>query len=204
MQMKTFAVTIALTVCTAPAFAIGPSFCGAPTLPPGARLVCSSPELSRIDLAYGQAYYVMRQIVGQPGWQDLKVATINYENDTLRVCGVPMSGPLPPNTQALVACVGRADEAQRTAWLGRLTGAALEEARRPVEQHLALQQRLQATGFLPADSQHTPAGPCIVDATRLAQRLRTPLTSGLTGVARANIATTGTDSRMPITNLPKR
>jgi hypothetical protein len=145
-----------LSMCAAgsPAMATGPSFnCAATALLPGAKLICSTPELSRIDLAYAQVYYVLRQQLGETGWKDLKLATLAYENDALKRCGVPASGPLPPDTQAMGVCLGQAYEQQRAAWLSHLTGPALEEARRPVELHLALQQRLQAARFLSSDAQ---------------------------------------------------
>ena len=115
---------IGLSGASAPALAIGPSYdCAAPGLPPGAKLICSSPELSRLDLAYAQAYYVMRQVVGPAGWQNLKLATIAFENDASRQCGVPLSGAMPAYTQPLITCLGQAWEQHKMTWLAGLVGA---------------------------------------------------------------------------------
>jgi hypothetical protein len=96
-----------------------------------------------------QAYYALRQQVGETGWQALKVEAVDFENRTLQRCGVPAAGLLPPDPGPWVACLTAAYERQRTVWLSRLSGQAAEEARRPIERHVALQRDLQSLGFLP-------------------------------------------------------
>ena len=82
-------------------------------------------QSTRLHGQSDQVTIVRRQIVGPSGWQDLKVATINFENDALRQCGVPLSGPLPTPTQPLITCLGQAYMQHRAAWLSGLAGAAL-------------------------------------------------------------------------------
>ena len=139
---------VLLAVTAAPAWAIGPSFDCAAVHTPAAQLICSSPDLSRIDLMFVQAYYALRQQVGPAGWQTLKAEAVDFENRTLRRCGVPAAGLLPPDPRPWVACLSAEYERQRTVWLSRLTGAAREEASRPVDQHVTLQRDLQSLGFL--------------------------------------------------------
>jgi Resolvase, N terminal domain len=56
---------------------------------------CGSPDLSRIDLTFVQAYYALRQQVGEAGQQALKVEAVDFGNRTLRRCGVPLTGSPP-------------------------------------------------------------------------------------------------------------
>ena len=128
---------------------VGPSFDCAAVHTPAAQLICSSPDLSRIDLMFTQTYYALRQQVGEAGWQALKVEAVDFENRTLQRCGVPATGLLPPDPGPWVACLSAAYERQRGVWLSRLSGPALEEAQRPIDQHVALQRDLQSLGFLP-------------------------------------------------------
>jgi hypothetical protein len=133
------------------ASAIGPSFDCSAVSTPLASLICASPELSRIDLEFVQAYYALRQQVGQPSWQALKLEAIAFQERTMQRCGIPPSGPAPANDSTMITCVRLAYEWQRDNWRSRLTGAAAEEASRPIDEHLALQRDLQALGFLPAN-----------------------------------------------------
>jgi predicted outer membrane repeat protein len=129
--------------------AIGPSFDCNTERAPLAQFICTSPDLSRADLEFVQAYYALRQQVGPAGWQALKREDIDFQHRTDVRCGIAPSGALPPDTAALAACLRLGYTMQRSIWLSRLSGAALEEARRPVEQHVALQRDLQWLGFLP-------------------------------------------------------
>ena len=58
------------------------------------------------------------------------------------------------------ACLLSEMEAQRGRWMSQLSGPALEEASRPIEQHVALQERLLQLGYLPnraaADGEYGP------------------------------------------------
>jgi len=149
--MRQAALTAVLLVLasTAPAWAIGPGFDCAKIRTPLARFICGSPALSRDDLAFVQAYYALRQQVGPAGWPALKQEDLGFQKQTSSRCGISPSGALPPDAAGLTACLARRYAKQRSTWLSRLTGAALAEASRPVEQHVGLQRDLQALGFLP-------------------------------------------------------
>ena len=129
--------------------AIGPSFDCNTEQTPEAQFICASPDLSRADLEFVQAYYALRQQAGPAGWQALKREDIDFQHRTDVRCGIAPSGALPPDAVALAGCLRLGYTAQRSLWLARLNGAAREEASRPVEQHVALQRGLQALGFLP-------------------------------------------------------
>jgi len=128
---------------------VGPSFDCAAGHSPITDLICSSADLSRIDLTFVQAYYALRQQVGETGWQALKAEALDFQNRTMQRCGVPATGSLPPEPGPWVVCLSAAYERQRAVWLSRLSGPAAEEAGRPIEQHIALQRDLQTLGFLP-------------------------------------------------------
>ena len=131
------------------AWAIGPSFDCNAVHRPMTQLICARPDLSRTDLRFVQAYYALRQKVGEAGWQALKQEVVGFQRKVLQQCNVPVAGPLPLDTAGMAACVQQAYEAQRTAWLSQLSGPAAEEANRPVERHVELQKHLQKLGFLP-------------------------------------------------------
>lgn len=132
------------------AWALGPSFDCDKFRRPETQLICATPDLSRAELAFTQTYYALRQTVGEDGWQRLKTESIDFSTVTLRQCRVPSSGSLPPDTSDMVSCLARAYERQRAAWLSRLSGPAADEARRPIERHVALQSLLRDKGFLPS------------------------------------------------------
>jgi hypothetical protein len=136
-----------LTTCRA--LAVGPSYDCAQAQTPMQKFICSSPALSKIDLEFVQPYYALRQQVGPSDWQSLKVDAVNFDDRMLQECGVAPSGELPTDRNALEQCVSNAYLAQKAQWRSQLHGAALEEASRPIEQHIALQARLQALGYLP-------------------------------------------------------
>ena len=136
-----------------PAWAIGPSFDCRQAQSAAQQLVCASPELSRIDMEYVQTYYAMRQQIGEAGWQAFKRQTIASQNETLRFCGIPLSGPLLHADNQMLYCFGESFKRQRTAWLALLGPPASQEAKRPIEQHISLQRELKVLGFLSADAQ---------------------------------------------------
>ena len=146
------AVALLLTSAYTAAQAIGPSFDCSKAATPAQQLICSGPELSRIDLEYNQAYYAMRQQVGVSGWQALKVEAIAFQNQAVQRCGIPQSGSLPSDARTAAACLGTAFLEQRAVWIRRLQAAGAEEASRPPEEHIELQRRLQALGYLPSDA----------------------------------------------------
>jgi peptidoglycan hydrolase-like protein with peptidoglycan-binding domain len=141
-----------LTMHAAPALAIGPSFDCDKVATPLGRLICADAALSRIDLEFGQAYYALRQQVGPAGWQSLKVEDIDFVNSVTPACGLTASAQVGVDQSAALACVAGLYQHQRSIWASRLNGAAADEAGRPVEQHLALQQQLKALGYLPASA----------------------------------------------------
>ena len=141
--------TVLLAVTGGSGRAVGPSFDCNAVRTPLAQFICGSPDLSRTDLEFVQAYYTLRQQVGPGGWQALRQEDVDFQSRVEAQCGIAPSGDLPPDTTALAACLRQGYMAQRSLWLSRLSAAALEEARRPVEQHVGLQRDLQALGFLP-------------------------------------------------------
>ena len=97
-----------------------------------------------------QSYYALRQQIGPDGWQSLKVEAVNFEYHATQQCGISPSGTLPPDRTALEQCLIQSYDTQAAIWRSRLQQPALEEASRPIEQHIALQGRLQTLGYLPS------------------------------------------------------
>jgi uncharacterized protein len=129
---------------------VGPSYDCAKAQTPAQTFVCSDAALSRADLEMAQPYYVLRQLVGRDDWKGLLHEAVGFQDQTAYDCRITDAGELPPDQTTLKTCLLAAYQAQRQVWLRRLWGPGLEEALRPIEQHVALQARLQALGYLPA------------------------------------------------------
>jgi hypothetical protein len=141
-------------------------------------LICSDAVLSRTDLELVQPYYVLRQLVGKDGWKDLLYEAIDFQNQTAYDCKIDDAGVLPTDLPRLKACLTAAYKAQRRVWLQKLQGAGREEAERPIDQHIALQARLQALRYLPAtasiDGVYGIATRAAIVAWQTAQQLPVP------------------------------
>lgn len=124
--------------------------CAEALRPPIAELVCDNPNLARADFSLAQVYYALRQQVGESGWPALRQEYLGFIGGIGPGCAVPRTGTLPSPADPMTVCVQREYENQRDNWLGRLTGPAAEEARRPADDQIALQRRLQELGYLPA------------------------------------------------------
>jgi uncharacterized protein/peptidoglycan hydrolase-like protein with peptidoglycan-binding domain len=122
---------------------IGPSFDCTKAVRPLALMICASPELSRDDLRFVQAYQALRQRVGEAGQRQLRQEAVDFDNSVLRLCGVPETGA----AAGSLDCVGAQYNRQMSYWAAKLTGAASEEANRGIERHIALQRDLCALGY---------------------------------------------------------
>jgi hypothetical protein len=174
----------------------GPSFpCPSPR-DPLAQLICENPPLSRLDLAFVQTYQSLRQQLVEPAQQlALRQESVDFGLAVRSTCGIALAqsanskAPLPPAAPPwATGCVIQAYERQRAIWQSNLTGAAAEEAARPIEQQIALQGALQTLKFL---APNDPLDGVFGGATRAAiiawQNSAGRETSGLLGNSDARI-----------------
>jgi len=154
MKRAFVAASVAVSLLSTRAWAqqYHPDFsCAAP--PPNngvALMLCQNSDAAKHELMFDQTYYALRQIVGKDGWKALKQSIILDENAANQGCGLPIPGEgdqsIPPNgAECYIGAIDRLTEKYRT----RLAGAALEEAQRPIDQHIQLQQKLIDAGYLP-------------------------------------------------------
>ena len=129
---------------------LGPASIAPPPADQAHKSSVLSPDLSQTELALTQAYYALRWQAGPAGAAPLSQEDLDFENQTVQQCRVPRNGQLPPDAAGIAACMQRAYEHQRANWMSRLTGPAAEEAARRLEDHVALQRKLQLSGFLPS------------------------------------------------------
>jgi uncharacterized protein/predicted aspartyl protease len=129
---------------------VGPSFDCGTAASPLTLLICSNPQMSRLDLSFNQAYWALYQQVGPTGQPALREQDIAFIDQVEAQCGLPQSGPLTMEERHSLPCVEAAYENMRNGWLARLQGPAREEAGRRPEEHIRLQEDLQQLGFLPA------------------------------------------------------
>ncbi len=115
-----------------------------------ATMLCQNSEAAKHELIFDQTYYALRQIVGKAGWKALKQEAI-ADDDVLKECIGPdaMDGTLP---KADPQCYISKMDGITQKYKARLSGSALEEASRPIEQHIALQQKLIDLGYLPSSA----------------------------------------------------
>jgi S1-C subfamily serine protease/uncharacterized protein len=128
---------------------IGPSFDCSKAASPLTYLICGDAQLSRVDLAFNQAYWALFQQLGVVGQVQLKEQDLEFIQQVQGQCDLPISGPLTETATQSRNCVESAYEKMRDAWIGQLTGPAREEATRAPEEHVKLQGDLQRLGFLP-------------------------------------------------------
>ena len=139
-----------VAVAAGPARAIGPGFDCAKADTPLAEAICASPDLSRLDLQFNQAYQALRHQLAPPGRSALVEQAVGFTGKVEAACGLAASGPAPVVSPTLLACIDGQYRGQRQAWLAHLSGPAREEATRPLRQHIALQRDLLALGDLAA------------------------------------------------------
>lgn len=115
-----------------------------------ATMLCQNSEAAKHELIFDQTYYALRQIVGKEGWKALKQEAI-ADDDVFKACVGPETadGALP---RADPYCYISTMDALTQKYRRRLSGSALEEASRPIDQHIALQQKFIDLGYLPAGS----------------------------------------------------
>jgi clan AA aspartic protease (TIGR02281 family) len=167
---------------------IGPSFdCGKDATYPLSLLLCADPDLSRLDLRFGQAYWALYQQLGPAGQPQLRAENQAFFDQVQEQCGLPKSGALIAEVWHSRDCVRSAYQRMREVWLSRLTGPARQEAIRSPEEHLALQQALQILGFLPPSPIDGVYGPVTRSSILAWQSARGLATTGLLGDADANL-----------------
>lgn len=123
------------------------------------RSICGDRTLWETDLAFVQAYQILRHQYGEQGEAQLRNQARTFNNIVSRDCGViaarpyghPGAGPDPRRN--ITMCIAARYREQRAEWLIGLSGPAREEAERPISEHIALQQRLLDSGYLPPGSQ---------------------------------------------------
>ena len=160
IPQKYFYVTVCflslpLTV-SAHAARVGPSFACPRPAPADvvAQMICDNAAASREELSFEQPYYALRWSRGQTAWKSLKTQAIAMDTQLRAACGFPSTGSatqtLPPNADQ---CYVQQAENDRTALLSELSGSALQEASRAVEQQIAIQQKLIDLGYLSNNTQ---------------------------------------------------
>ncbi len=118
-----------------------------------AAMLCRDSEAAKHELEFDQVYYALRQRVGPDGWDALKREVIADQNAMNMQCGLPVPGVADQTVPADGAsCYIAGMDGLAEKYRGRLSGAALEESRRPLDEHIALQQKLIDGGWLPAGS----------------------------------------------------
>ncbi|WP_367159914.1 peptidoglycan-binding domain-containing protein [Kozakia baliensis] len=112
-----------------------------------AQLLCHDSEAAKHELIFDQTYYALRQIVGKQGWKALKQEAI-ADDDHLKEC-VATTPATEGAPSADAGCYIRDMDAITAKYKARLSGAALEEANRSLDDHIALQKKLVDLGYLP-------------------------------------------------------
>ena len=126
--------------------------------------ICANQSMAREELIFEKTYYAHRQQDGVQAYHDLKVKAVAYNTALRTTCGIPAagsSGQMPPTAPA---CYVDQIKSQVANLSTTLHGGALDEARRDIDVHIEIQQKLMDTGLLPGTSADGIYG----DATRIA------------------------------------
>lgn len=113
-----------------------------------AVMLCQNSDAAKHELMFDQTYYALRQVVGKSGWKSLKreaIADQEFADCLNNVGQVNVSQPT-----ADPACYIEKIDSITAKYQKRLHGGALEEAQRPIDEHIFLQQRLVDLHYLPA------------------------------------------------------
>ncbi len=168
-----------------------------------ATLLCENSEAAKHELMFDQTYYVLRQIYGKKGWKKLKQEAIEddkifqecIENNSETTAVVaPQADPT-----CYITHIDELTEKYKT----RLSGAALEEANRDIDEHINIQQKLIDLGYLPLKTDDGVYG----ESTRIAiqkwqKDLNRPRHDGIVSDSDAQILLSDTK---PITsNFPQK
>ncbi|QDH17423.1 superinfection immunity protein [Swingsia samuiensis] len=115
-----------------------------------AHLLCDDSDSAKQELIFDQTYYALRQQVGRAGWQSLKKEVIEDQKSNAQC----LQGAPDTNGRQDVdpTCFQNETEKLTEKYKQRLSGPALEEANRPIDEHIALQKRLAELGFLPSNT----------------------------------------------------
>jgi hypothetical protein len=122
------------------------------------RNVCSDPELTRIELQTAQAYFAFKESLHGKLSTELKVLSNARNNDMNKQCAKAVDAK---------ACIANYYRMFRKALIDTLGGAAKEEASRRLDDHIALEEKLQALGYL-----HNPSEPIGVYSPTVRQAIR--------------------------------
>jgi len=150
-----------------------------------------------------QPYYVLRDLVSEDGKEALHYEAVDFWNQTAYDCKVDDAGNIPEDLTTLKSCLISAYKDQGEVWRQKLQGAGLEEASRPIEEHIALQAKLQTLGYLPptarVDGVYGPATREAIVAWQIASQL--PVT-GLLGTSDATVLSRSQLTAEARTTLP--
>ena len=116
-----------------------------------AVMLCHDSEAARHELLFDQVYYALRHQVGRDGWKALRQDVVTDENAVNQSCGLPLPGAADQDVpDGAATCYEAAMDRLTERYRQQLSGTALEESRRPLDTHIALQRRLVELGYLPA------------------------------------------------------
>ena len=115
-----------------------------------ATMLCQDSDAAKHELIFDQTYYALRQLVGPSGWKALKQEVI-ADDDALKECVSPFVDERVP-LEADPECYSKKMDKITEKYKSRLSGSALEEASRPIDEHIALQQKLINLGYFPDES----------------------------------------------------
>lgn len=116
---------------------------------PLASAICHNTAAAAAEFQFSRVYYALRNKVGKSGYQKLKFEVLQDDHALNQQCSIPEPGQSDrPLTDEQTDCYVTNQDALTARYSSRLSQGALEETRRPVEQHIEAQNRLIALGYL--------------------------------------------------------
>lgn len=113
-----------------------------------AVMLCQNSDAAKAELEFDQAYYALRHVVGKSGWKPLKQEAIK-DDEAFSLCINTASEGASTPPAAQPGCYISTMAGLTEKYRHRLSGPALQEAARSIDEHIALQQKLIDLGYLP-------------------------------------------------------
>lgn len=129
---------------------------------PLSSAICGDQAMARAELVLEKTYYAHRAMDGAGAYPALRKQAVAYDKALRTTCAIAPPGPAGSTAATLTSdqksCYVRTTMQQSSDWARTLAGAFAMEAKRDLDLHMALQQKLIDASYLRVPSGHQADG----------------------------------------------